>query len=127
MNVFPTFACEIKLNMQKKSEIKLEVQMDSKNIPEQILWETSDDPAGTGKQECKAIFLSLFDMKSGDTLKIDLWTKDMQVIEMDRLVYQTMRSLADSYARATNNVRMANEMQKFAQFFGEETEIIKRG
>ncbi|HPR00918.1 MAG TPA: gliding motility protein GldC [Saprospiraceae bacterium] len=112
--------------MQKKSEIKLEVQLDDKNVPEQILWQASDHPDGAGKQECKAVLLSLFDMERGDTLKIDLWTKDMQVIEMDRLVYQTLRSLADSYATATNNLRMANEMQKFAQFFGEETEIIKR-
>ena len=112
--------------MPKTSEIRLKIQLDDKNIPETIQWEATDQPKGPGMQECKAMVLSLFDLDSGDTLKIDLWTKDMQVIEMDRLVYQTLRSLADSYVRATNNARMANEMQKFAIYFGEETEILKK-
>jgi len=46
------------------------------------------------------------------------------VMEMDRFVYQMVRSLADTYYRATNNADLANEMQRFAQYFGEKTEII---
>jgi hypothetical protein len=50
----------------------------------------------------------------------------MQVQEMDRFVYQTLRSLSQSYLRATQNKELAEEMAKFAHHFGEKTEIIPK-
>jgi hypothetical protein len=50
----------------------------------------------------------------------------MQVLEMDRMVYQTIRALADTYFKATQNTELANQMQQFAQFFGEQVEIIPK-
>ncbi|MEY4905038.1 MAG: hypothetical protein RLZZ292_2853, partial [Bacteroidota bacterium] len=58
--------------------------------------------------------------------KIDIWTQEMQVLEMDRMVYQTIRALADTYFKATQNTELANQMQQFAQFFGEQVEIIPK-
>jgi gliding motility-associated protein GldC len=66
----------------------------------------------------------MLDPETLDTLKIDLWTTKLQIQEMDRFLYQTLRSMADSYQKATGNTGLANEMQKFAQYFGEKTEII---
>ena len=106
----------------KTSTINLKVILNEKNIPTSIKWSASDQ---NGKwNECKAFLLSLFELESRDTLKIDLWTEEMQVVEMDRFVYHTIKALADTYIRATNNTDLANEMQKFAQFFAEKTEII---
>ena len=48
----------------------------------------------------------------------------MQVQEMDRFFYQTLRGLADTYLRATRNDPMAKAMEDFAQFFGEKAGII---
>ncbi len=59
-------------------------------------------------------------------MKLDLWTKDFQTNEMDRFVYHTLRTMADSYFKATKNQKLANDMQRFAQYFGEETEIIPK-
>ena len=72
------------------------------------------------------MLLSLFDRDHLDTLKIDLWTKDMQVSEMDRFFYQTFRAMCDTYYRATQNGNMANDMQRFTQYFGEKTEVIPK-
>ncbi|HMX84190.1 MAG TPA: gliding motility protein GldC, partial [Saprospiraceae bacterium] len=69
---------------------------------------------------------SLFDSKVKDTLKIDLWTNELQVVEMDRFMFQTLRGLADTYMKATNNHKLANEMQQFVTYFGEQTEIIPK-
>lgn len=77
-------------------------------------------------EACKAMFLSLFNREQRDTLRIDLWTEDMQVQEMDRFVYQTLRAMSETYLRATQNKQMAEQMARFAQFFGEETEILPR-
>jgi len=42
-------------------------------------------------------------------------------------MYQTLRGLADTYRNATNNSKLANDMQKFVEYFGQETEIIPKG
>jgi gliding motility-associated protein GldC len=89
-------------------------------------WIAPDNPNHNDPQECKAMLLSLFDKESKDTLKIDLWTTEMQVVEMDRFMYQTLRSLSDTYFKATQNKNLAVDMQRFVQYFGEETEILPK-
>ena len=61
-----------------------------------------------------------------DTIKIDLWTKEMQVVEMDRFFFQTLKGLSDTYFKATNNAELASAMRQFVQYFGEQTEIIPK-
>jgi gliding motility-associated protein GldC len=113
-------------NVVKKSKIEVEIGLDKDNLPIEIKWKTSDAPEGYPMQEVKAFVLSLFDKPSQDTLKMDLWTKEMQVEEMDRFIFFTMRSLGDTYFRATGNRKLAEEMQSFVQHFGEVTKIIKK-
>ncbi len=105
-----------------KSKIEINVELDDKKVPEKIEWSSSDQ--GGDPKEVKAMFISLFDKDTLDTFKIDLWTKDLQVMEMDRFVFQGLRSLADTYMTATNNQDMANDMRRFVQYFGEKTGII---
>lgn len=116
-----------KKKVVKSSNIIIEVGLDKDNIPSEISWKASDDSGEDPAQECKGMLLSLFDSKSRDTLKIDLWTKEMQVQEMDMFFYQTLRSLGDTYFKATQNQKLASDMQKFVQYFGEETNIVKKG
>jgi gliding motility-associated protein GldC len=86
-------------------------------------WGASDRNAGQ-MDECKAMVVALFDKEHRDTLRIDLWTKEMQVMEMDRFMYQILRSLGDTYFRATQNKDLAEDLARFAQHFGEKTEIL---
>ena len=72
------------------------------------------------------MLLSLFDADHQETLKIDLWTTEMQVNEMDRFVYQSLRGIAETYFRATNNKDLASDMQQFVRYFGEQTEILPK-
>ena len=65
--------------MSKKSEIKITIELDEQSVPANIVWEASDNPDGKPKH-CKAMLLSLFDDETRDTLKIDLWTKEMQIM-----------------------------------------------
>ncbi len=114
-----------KKSKRKSTRITLHVDLDEHNVPERITW-AADDQAGAEPQECKAILLALFDKANKETLKIDLWTKDMQVIEMDRFFFQSLRSMADTYFKATQNTALAKDMQRFVQYFGEKTEIIPK-
>ncbi len=111
---------------KRTSEIKMTIRLDDENVPVDIKWEASDDDSQKEAKPCKAMLLSIFDGETHDTMKIDLWTKEMQVVEMDRFIFQTLRAMADTYHRATQNNKLANDMQKFAQYFGEQTETIPK-
>ena len=112
--------------IKKESKITINISLDDQNVPSKLQWQAEDHPNQKGMQECKAMLLSLFDKDTKDTMKIDLWTKEMQVNEMDRFFYQTLRSLADTYFRATQNRELAVDLQRFTQYFGEKTEIVPK-
>ena len=105
----------------KTSNIQVAVGLDEERMPVDMTLSGSDFPE---PQAVKAMLLSVFDMDRKETLKIDLWTKDMQVQEMDRFLFQSLRGLTDTYAKATNNTALANQMAKFVEYFGQQTGII---
>lgn len=110
-------------SIQRLSQIRINVGLNADNVPVDIHWE-ADDQHSEAPSSCKAMLLSLFERNSKETLRIDLWTHDMQVAEMDRLMFHTLRSMADTYVRASNHVELGEEFQRFAQYFGEKTGII---
>ncbi len=115
-----------KEQVTSNSDIKITIGLDDEKVPVHMEWQAEGNPNGPTAQECKAMLLAIFDAENRETLKIDLWTKEMQVNEMDRFFYQTLRSMADTYFRATNNQKLASNFQRFVQFFGEETEILPK-
>ncbi|MFT5168149.1 MAG: gliding motility-associated protein GldC [Saprospiraceae bacterium] len=115
------------MKVKHHSKIKINVGLDENKVPIKIEWEASDNPNEGGTQECKAFLLSIFDKETKDTMKVDLWTTEMQVNEMDRFFFQTLRAMADTYFKATQNKELAGDMQRFVQYFGEQTEIIPKG
>jgi len=110
--------------MGKTSNIQIEVKLDEQNVPEQVLW-MAEDSGQINPTEAKGLLISIFEKSSLDTLKLDIWTKEMQVIEMDRFMYQTLNALCDTYLKATNNVELSNEFKSFVTHFGKSTEIIQ--
>ncbi len=112
--------------IEKVSDITLRVGLNKERVPVKIHWWATDMHAPGEMDECKAMALALFDKNSRDTLRIDLWTNEMEVQEMDRFVYQILRSLSQSYLRATNNRYLAEDLARFAHHFGEKTEILPK-
>ncbi|MCF8276331.1 MAG: gliding motility protein GldC [Flavobacteriales bacterium] len=105
--------------MSKSSEIKFNVTLDENHIPEKINWLATD--AGMEKQlDTKAIMISVYDTESEETLRMDLWTKEMRVDEMKRFFHQTIISMADTLQRATNEDAMASDMREFGQHFAKQ-------
>ena len=76
----------------KKSTITIDIELDENNVPETIQWEA---PELGKKSECKAMILSVWDKAEANTMRIDLWTKEMQVEEMTFFVHQTLLTLSD--------------------------------
>ncbi len=70
--------------------------------------------------------ISLWDSQEKNTLRIDLWTKEMMVDEMKQFYYQNLLSMADSLERATKETEAAKAMCVFAQEFGERLNLVKK-
>ncbi|MFM1772746.1 MAG: gliding motility protein GldC [Bacteroidota bacterium] len=104
----------------KKSTISIEVELDENNVPEAIMWEA---PELGKKAECKAMILSVWDKAEANTMRIDLWTKDMQVEEMKFFVHQTLLTLSDSFEKATGDARMSATMRDFCDYYAEKMNI----
>ena len=95
-------------------EITLKVRLDDHQVPEHIEWQATDSPTGA-PQECEAFFLSLWDSQEKSTLRIDLWTKEMQVEHMNAFFFQTLLTMAENYERATHNHEVADGLRAFCE------------
>jgi gliding motility-associated protein GldC len=92
-----------------KSEIRFIVEMDKDRIPEKITWD-ADEKSGEEISETKAIALALWDEAQKNTLRIDLWTKDMEVNDMKRFYIDCIGGMAQSVLNATGDEFMAQEL-----------------
>lgn len=93
----------------KKSTINFLVELDESNIPEKIFWD-ADEKETAGYSETKSISLSLWDQENKNTMRIDLWTKDMPIDEMKRFYIDCLGGLAQSVLNATGDEFMNTEI-----------------
>tara|TARA_B100000927_G_C16449262_1_gene463115 strand:- start:177 stop:509 length:333 start_codon:yes stop_codon:yes gene_type:complete len=107
----------------KKSKIEILVKLDENKIPEKIYWSAND--AGINNNETKAAFLSVWDSEKKESLRIDLWTKDMPLDEMKIFFYQILTSMSSTFKRATQDEKMSQVMLDFCDYFAEKLEINK--
>ena len=110
--------------VKHNSEIRLNVGLDENKIPETIHWTAED--GGVTNEETKAVMLSVWDSANQESLRIDLWTKQMPVDEMKVFFHQTLSAMADTFQRATNDEKMSATMRDFCDYFAEKLEL-KRG
>ena len=99
-----------------KHSININVHLDNEKMPEHMDWSATgsnmEDP-----KAAKGMMLSLWDGQEKTALRIDLWTKKMMVDEMNDFFFQTLMGMADTYARATRNSDLSEEMKSFARDF----------
>ncbi|MEM1257521.1 MAG: gliding motility protein GldC [Bacteroidota bacterium] len=103
------------------SEIRLKVGLDENRVPEELSWSAED--GGIENEEAKAMLLSVWDSKNKESLKIDLWTKDMPVDEMKLFFHQTLVTLSDTFMKATQDEKMTATMKDFCEYFADKLEL----
>ena len=108
----------------KQSDIKISVSLNAEKHPVNISWK-ADDAGLEGARESKSFMLALWDKADKSTMRIDLWTTEMTVEEMQFFFYETLASMADTYQRATNDDENAKEMREFARSFGKKVNVLK--
>ena len=107
-----------------ESEIKITVGLDENKVPEKLTWTAQD--GGITNEEAKAFLLSVWDGKAKESLRIDLWTKDMPVDEMKVFFHQTLVAMTDTFYRATQDTKMTETMRDFTDYFAEKLELKKQ-
>lgn len=110
---------------EQSSDIKISILFDENKVPADISWQASGSTS-QNPQQAKAFLLSLWDPAYKETLRIDLWTKDMQMDEMNTFFFQSFLTMADVYLRSNNDEAIAEEIRDFAFHFGEKTQVVKR-
>jgi len=104
-----------------KQILKFEVELDENQLPINMEMHASDGVVA--ETDIKALMISTWASKSKETLRIDLWTKDMSVHEMFIMYHQTMIGMAATLDRATGHDKLAGALRDYCEFFAEETEI----
>ncbi|UKN03501.1 gliding motility protein GldC [Paracrocinitomix mangrovi] len=108
--------------MSKKSQIKIEVETNENNVPETIQWSAED--GGVDEAKAKAMVLALWDENDQNTMRIDLWTKDMTVDEMKQFFHQTLLTMADTFERATGEHNITEDLRDYCHHFADKMNIL---
>ncbi len=105
-------------------KIRINVTLDDKNIPEKIVWDADD--SNISEMPVRALLLSLWDHNNKDTLRLDLWTRDMSRDEMKIFFYETLKTMADTLERSVDDERIAGDMRDFCSYFADKMDIIEK-
>jgi gliding motility-associated protein GldC len=96
----------------KTSEIQIKVGLNENNLPIGM-----NAPAS-------AFMLSLWDPKEKNTMKIDLWTKEMSIEEMKQFFHQTLLTMADTFEKATGETLICEDLRDYCYHFAEKMQIL---
>ena len=106
-----------------KSEIKVNVELDENSGPAPRGGSAKE--GGVVHEESQAVMLSVWDHKNQESMRIDLWTKEMPVDEMKVFFHQTLVSMSHTFERATGDKKMSETMRDFCDYFAEKLELKK--
>ncbi len=106
----------------KSSEISVKVGLNENNLPVAMKWSAAD--GNMNDAPAKAMLLSLWDPRENNTMKIDLWTKDMTVEEMKQFFHQTLLTMADTFEKATGETLICDDLRDYCYHFAEKMDIL---
>ena len=106
---------------KKTSPISIAVTVDENKVPEKIVWSAPD--GGIENEVAQAMLLALWDGQNQETLRMDLWIKEMPIDQMKMFFHQTLLTMSDTYQRATQDEKMAATMKDFCDYFAEKLNL----
>jgi len=100
--------------ISKQSEINIKVDLNANNLPIQMNWSASD--GGIENQNASAFLLSIWNPEEKNTMKIDLWTREMTIEEMKQFFHQSLLTMADSFEKATGEHLISEDLRDYCSF-----------
>jgi gliding motility-associated protein GldC len=107
--------------VKKQAPIIINVSLDENKIPESIKWSAPD--GGVNNQEAMAMLLTFWDGESKESLRMDLWVKEMPLDEMKQFFHQSLISMTNTFHRATQDEKMTSTMNDFCDYFAEKMDV----
>jgi len=104
-----------------KKNLNFQVEVDENHLPVNIKMNASD--GDVNETNINALMISAWDAQNKETLRIDLWTKEMPIHEMFIMYHQTMTGMASSLEKATGHDKLAGALRDYCEFFAEQTKI----
>jgi len=104
----------------KKSTIHFDITLDKDNVPEDITWNATDKPGAD--DHTKAISIAVWDDPEKNTMRLDLWTKDMPVTEMKKFYIDALGGMAQSILTATADEQMSADINELCDKLGKKLE-----
>ena len=108
----------------KKSEIKVNIGLNENKLPLEMKWTATD--GNIVDQEAKAMFLSLWNPNEKNTMKIDLWTKDLTIDDMKQFFHQTLLTMADTFENATGEKNISEDLRDYCYHFADKMNILPK-
>ena len=106
----------------KTSEIHLKIGMNENNLPVRMKWSAEDGDVKDA--EASAFLLSLWDPSAKNTMKVDLWTKDMSIEEMKQFFHQTLLTMSDTFEKATGETKICEDLRDYCYHFADKMNIM---
>ena len=104
-----------------KKNLRFEIELDENHLPVNIEMISSDGAAN--EKNIKTLMISAWAAQAKETLRIDLWTKDMPVNDMFIMYHQTMMGMAASLEKSTGRDKLSSALRDYCEFFAEQTNI----
>ena len=108
--------------ISKQSEINIKVDLNANNLPIQMNWSASD--GGIENQNASAFLLSIWNPEEKNTMKIDLWTREMTIEEMKQFFHQSLLTMADSFEKANGEHLISEDLRDYCYHFAEKMNIL---
>jgi gliding motility-associated protein GldC len=110
--------------MSRTSTIQIDVKLNENEVPEKLNWSAEDGKVSN--EEARAMFLSFWDPRSQNSMKIDLWTTEMSVEEMKVFFHQTLLSMADTFENATGETNIVEDLRDYCFHFADKMNIMPK-
>jgi gliding motility-associated protein GldC len=104
----------------KKSEIHFDITLDENNVPENIVWEATDKPGE--EDHTNAISIAIWDDSEKNTMRLDLWTKEMPIHEMKKFYIDALGGMSQTLLNATGDEKMSDKINKLCEDLGKNLE-----
>ncbi len=98
-----------------ESKLTFDLELDENNVPKNIVMNSTDKQAVN--INLKSLMIAGWDAKTKETLRVDLWTKDMMVNEMFIMYHQTLMSMANTLEKSTGHDKLAGALKDYCEFF----------
>lgn len=102
-------------SVMNKAEIRFEIELDESNVPEKITWGEDEE---AGRKDTQAVCIAVYDPIAQNTMRIDLWTKDMGMDEMKGFYLSAMAGMAESLKEATGEEEIGQAILEVCERFG---------